>query len=184
MGLELIYPIGYVNGTGSSGEGNGGSSSSTIPTPTPSEPESFDNSQWVYKNNTKHKITYRDYVWEAGATLVTLAPVPSSLGLTCVNEGDIPDPILFCNDIVILPNEEAIVTLLDSSLTHNVHLTIQCITTRGTIECRFVDDRNNPIFIDAQGFSQIMPFNLCNKIILKNTISNSLNVNVTAIEVV
>ncbi|MBR0075101.1 MAG: hypothetical protein IJP96_05065 [Synergistaceae bacterium] len=203
MGLDIMFPFasgGGGSGDSSGGTGTGGGSGSgsgsgggSTPTPTPggeggggssSEPEIMDNTKWIYKNETKHKIIYRDYTWDAGATVAISTPIPSSLGLTCINEGNKPDPILFCNDIVIAPNDEAVVTLSGSSLTHNVHLTIQCITTRGTVECRFIDDENTPIFIDAQGFSQVMPFDLCQKIILKNTISNSLNVNVTAIEVV
>ena len=55
---------------------------------------------YKYKNDTDHAVIYRDRVWQRDEELEVPYIVPSSLGLTCTQEGSAPDPVLYHGDIV------------------------------------------------------------------------------------
>ena len=135
----------------------------------------------IYKNETEHTIIYHDIIWNPYEEYETAFPVPASLGLTCTQEGDMPDPVLFHDDIMIEAGNQSNIELSTPSLSHNVALTILCMS--GGVECRFNGANNKPIPIDERGFVQTLSWELCSKIILTNPLDTSVHISVTALEV-
>ena len=139
---------------------------------------------WIYTNNTSAPIIYRSELWLPDETRESPYPVPDTLGLTCVQEGSTPDPVLFHDDVVIQPGSQAIVNISPPNLSHNVALTIRDMTPNTGCECRFNNERNNPIPIDARSFSLIMAWENCSRLFLLNPTDNEVVISVTAIEAV
>ncbi len=138
--------------------------------------------QYKYKNNTQNTIIYRNDIWQSGDEIETSYPVPLSLGLTCTQEGDTPDPVLFHDDILIDAGEQRVISINAPEITHNVALTILCMDGGG-VECRFNGANNNPIPIDTRGFIQTLSWELCSKVILTNPNDSTVHISLTAIEV-
>ena len=138
--------------------------------------------KFKYRNDTDGLIFYRDDVWGRGDERETAYPVPSSLRLTCIQEGDTPDPVLFHDDIVMGAGEEKLIKINAPFLSRNIYLTIFCMS-EGGVECRFNSSKNKPIPIDARSFSQKMDWTLCSKIFLKNPLDMSVQISITALEV-
>ena len=137
---------------------------------------------YKYKNNTDHTVIYRDRVLLCGEELEVPYPLPSSFGLTCLQEGNAPDPVLFCDDLIIDAGQEATIEISEPLLSHKVYLTILCMS-EGGVECRFNSSENKPIPIDSRGFVQKINWELCSKIFLKNTLDISVHISITALEV-
>ena len=138
--------------------------------------------KFKYRNDTDGLVFYRDDVWEQGDEHETAYPVPSSLGLTCTQEGDTPDPVLFHEDIFVDAGKETVLEINEPALSNKVYLSVLRISD-GNIECRFNSSKNKAIPIDARGFVQKMDWRLCSKIYLKNSLDVSVQVSVTAVEV-
>ena len=139
---------------------------------------------WIYKNNTDKIILYRNNTWQPNDEISISYPVPSTLGLTCIQEGSSPDPVLFHDDFIISAGEQEIINLASPLLSHNVALTILCMTTNSGVECRFNSSNNKPIPIDARGFQQVIAWEMCSKIFLLNPTDNQVHISVSAIEVI
>ena len=137
---------------------------------------------YIYRNNTKRTILYRNYYWLPDDEISTSYPVPDSLGLTCIQEGDSPDPILFHDDIIILAGEQAEVCLDAPTISHNIALSILCLSQDSGVECRFGSPNNRAIPIDLRSFSQVLSWDLCSCIFLLNTTENEARISVSAIE--
>ena len=137
--------------------------------------------KFKYKNDTERAVIYRDRVWQRGEELEVPYPVPPSLGLTCTQEGDAPDPVLYHGDIVINAGEERIIEIAEPLLSHKVFLSILAMS--GGVECRFNSANNKPMPIDDRSFVQKLDWTLCSKIFLKNTLGISVQISVTAVEV-
>ena len=140
--------------------------------------------KWIYKNNTDKIILYRNNTWQPNEEISVPYPVPLNLGLTCIQEGSSPDPILFHDDIIISAGEQEIINLNSPLISHNVALTILCMTTNSGVECRFNSSDNKPIPIDARGFQQVISWEMCSKIFLHNPTDNEVHISVSAIEVI
>lgn len=138
--------------------------------------------KWEYKNNTDKVIVWRNTCWGLGETKDICFPVPEFLGLTCIQEGTMPDPVLFHDDLLIPPNSTEIINLTAPLYSGNISLTLLCIG-QGGVECRFNSESNNPIPIDIRGFSHIIPWEMCARIYLKNTTEAEAHISVSAIEV-
>lgn len=136
---------------------------------------------YKYKNDTGAAVIYRDRVWQRGEEHEVPYPVPPSLGLTCTQEGDAPDPVLYHGDIVINAGEERIIEISEPLLSHKVFLSILAIS--GGVECRFNSANNKPMPIDERSFVQKMDWTLCSKIYLKSILGTSVQISITAVEV-
>ena len=139
---------------------------------------------WIYHNNTDSPVIYRSEMWLPDETCEVAFPVPDSLGLTCVQEGSSPDPVLFHEDITIQPHSQEVVNISPPTLSHNVALSIQDMTTDSGCECRFNHDSNNAIPIDARSFYHVLAWENCSRLFLYNSTDNEAVISVTAIEVV
>lgn len=139
---------------------------------------------WIYKNETDFTVLYRNYSWGQGETVATSCPVPNSFGLTCLQEGSLPDPVLFHDDLVIQSGNDAVAVLDAPYLSHNVALDINCMSRDTGVECRFNSNENKPIPIDVRGFSQVIDWTLCSRIYLHNPTDSEVIISITAIEVV
>ena len=139
--------------------------------------------KYKYKNDTQRTIIYRNKIWQPNMELETSYPVPSSLGLTCTQEGDTLDPVLFHDDIIIDAGQERTFEINAPTLSHKIDLTILCMSENSGVECRFNSANNNPIPIDERGFQQVLFWELCSKIILKNPLDTYVHISVTALEV-
>ena len=138
---------------------------------------------WIYRNNNSETIIYRDITWLPDEEHETVYPIPSSLGLSCIQQGSTPDPILFHSDITVPAGENVTVDIDAPALSHNVALSIRDMTVNSACECRFNHEANKPIPIDARGFSQVLAWELCSRLVLTNTTDNNAVISVTAIEV-
>ncbi len=139
---------------------------------------------WSYKNNTGSTIFYRNSIWQPGDELQTPYPVPPSLGLTCIQEGDALDPVLFHDDVIIQAGQSVYIALAEPTLSHNVDLSISCMTDDNGVECRFNSSRNKPIPIDIRGFSQVLNWELCSLLFFNNTSETEAIISITAFEAV
>ena len=139
---------------------------------------------YIYRNDNHYAVCFQDFLWQAGDTLEVPFPVHESLGLTCIQQGKPPDPVLFHDDFVITPGGDAHVVLGEPLLAHNVALSIECMSLNSGAECRFGSIENLPIPIDARGFIHVLPWTLCSHIFLHNTTENEAIISVTAVEVV
>ena len=140
--------------------------------------------KWKYKNNTERTIFYRDEIYGPDEEFETLYPVPSYLGLTCLQEGNLLDPVLFHDDVLLGAGEEKIIELGGPRISQNVALRIICMTEGAGLECRFNNSSNNPVPIDIRGFSHVLSWELCSKIFLRNSTEIEGQISITVIEVV
>lgn len=139
---------------------------------------------WIYTNNSDNTVLYRGFYWKPGDVLDTPYPVPASLGLTCVQHGSLPDPVLFHDDLIIQSRQNAVVEVNSPLLSNKVALDINCMTAQAGVECYFNSLNNKPIPIDVRGFSQVIDWAFCSKIFLLNPTDLEVIVSITAIEVV
>ena len=138
---------------------------------------------WIYSNNTNAPVIYRSETWLPDETHEIPYPVPSSLGLTCVQEGDTPDPVLFHDDIIIQAGATATVNINAPVFSHKVALSIFCIITDAGCECRFNSLKNCAVPLDVRGFEHTMAWENCSRIFLTNTSDNEAQISVSAVEV-
>ena len=139
---------------------------------------------YVYRNDNSYAVCYAGFLWQSGDTLEIPYPVPDSLGLTCLLQGRPPDPVLFHDDIVILPGSEATVSLAEPLLSLNVALSILCMTSSSGAVCRFGHPYNIPVPIDARGFEHVLSWQFCSKLFLHNPTELEAVISISAIEVV
>lgn len=139
---------------------------------------------WIYKNNSDVTVLYRDSIWRPGDILETPYPVPNSLGLTCIQEGNSLDPVLFHDDVIIQAGKSASIEIQEPALSHKVSLNILCMTTDNGVKCSFNSSNNKYIPIDIRGFNQVLDWNLCSKIFLINPTETEAIISITAFEVV
>ena len=139
---------------------------------------------YIYRNDNSYAVCYAGFLWQSGDTLEIPYPVPDSLGLTCLLQGRPPDPVLFHDDIVILPGSEATVSLAEPLLSLNVALSILCMTSSSGAVCRFGHPDNIPVPIDARGFEHVLSWQFCSKLFLHNPTELEAVISISAIEVV
>ena len=139
---------------------------------------------FLYKNNTKNTVIFQNLICLPGDELSVPFPIPSSLGLTCIQEGSSPDPVLFHDDIIIPPQQTVSVSLSEPLLSHNVALRILDMSLDSGVECRFNSTINRPIPIDARGFVHVLPWQFCSKIFFFNNLDILASISITAIEVI
>ena len=137
---------------------------------------------YIYRNDSHQAVSFLDYCWLPDEILSTPYPVPVSLGLTCIQQGIPPDPVLFHDDVAVSPGEHASVNIPAPALSHNVVLSIQCMTPSSGVECRFGSSQNKPIPIDVRAFSQTLDWILCSQILLHNPTEAEAVISVSAIE--
>lgn len=140
--------------------------------------------KWIYRNDTDTTIIYCADTWLPGKTHETTLPVPDTLGLTCVQEGDEADLVIFHDDILIQPGIQEVVSIPAPKLSHAVALSIFCMTEDSGCECRFNSPRNCFIPIDIRGFQQTTSWQNCKHVYLTNNTENEVVISVTAIEAV
>ncbi len=139
---------------------------------------------YIYRNDTHHTIYYRQYSWRPDEQVATSFPIPDSLGLTCIQEGTPPDPVLLHDDVVIQPHQVQEIALNEPMFSHNVSLTIRDMTPEAGAECSFNSRDNVHIPIDARLFTHVLTYELCAKIFLHNPTDNQVVISVNAVEVV
>ena len=138
--------------------------------------------KYIYRNDTHHIIHYRRFSWLPDEQLETPYPVPDDLGLTCIQLGQPPDPVLFHDDVIVPAGEQVIVSIDAPALSHAVALTVFCISPSSGVECRFGSSENKPIPIDMRAFSQTLDWALCSRIFLLNPTDAEAIISVSAIE--
>ena len=139
---------------------------------------------WIYRNDTDSVIIYRSETWLPGVSREVSYPVPPELGLTCIQEGDSPDPVLFHSDITVQPGAQEVISIPAPKLSHAVALSIFCMTADSGCECRFNSTHNCIIPIDIRGFQQTTSWENCSRIFFNNPTDNEVVISVTAIEAV
>ena len=139
--------------------------------------------KWKYKNTTDRTVIWRGERWGPGEEKEVSHPVPASLGFVCLREGNVPDPVLFHDDLIIAPNETRAVELDGPSSTHNVAISLFCLSGGG-VECRFNSGENTPIPMDVRGFAHTMPWEMCARMFLTNTTETETHISVSAVEVI
>lgn len=138
---------------------------------------------WIYRNDSISPIIYRSETWLPNETRESPFPVPDTLGLTCIQEGDSPDPVLFHDDIIIQAGETATVNINAPLFSHKVALSIFCMTTDASCECRFNSLKNCAIPLDVRGFEHTTAWENCSRIFLINTSDNEAQISISAVEV-
>ena len=138
--------------------------------------------KYIYRNDTRHVIHFRNLSWLPDDTLETAYPVPDDLGLTCIQLGHPPDPVLFHDDVIVPAGEHVTIAINAPVLSHKVALTIFCLTPSAGIECRFGNSENKPIPIDMRAFSQTLDWALCSQVSLYNPTDTEAIISISAIE--
>lgn len=139
---------------------------------------------WIYRNNTDSVILFRNIICKPNEEITSRYPLPSSSGLTCVQEGSSPDPVILHEDIVIQGGEDVSVSVNSPELSRHVALSILCMTNDGGVECRFNSSNNKPVPIDTRGFIHTLDWEMCSKIFLHNPADTETIISITAVEVV
>ena len=140
--------------------------------------------KWIYINNSPATVIYRSETWLPGETRETPYPVPDTLGLTCIQEGDTLDPVLFHSDIIIPPGGQEVVNINHPKLSQAVDLSIRCISHDTGCECRFNSPHGCAVPLDFREFRQITSWQNCSRIYLINTTDIQAHISVTALEAV
>ena len=138
--------------------------------------------KWRYRNDTDRAVFWNGVTWGPGTEREISCPVPSSLGLTLVQEGDGPDPVLCHEDLIVQSGETASVELDGPTLAHKVRLSLYCMGGTG-VEARFNSADNRPFPVDARGFYQVMPWEMCARMYFTNPTNEETHVSVSAVEV-
>ena len=137
---------------------------------------------YIYRNDTHHAVLYRNLSWLPDELLESVFPVPDELGLTCIQSGHPPDPVLFHDDVIVQAGEQVSISINAPALGHAVALTIFCISPSAGVECRFGSSENKPIPIDMRAFSQTIDWALCSQIFLHNPTETEAIISISAIE--
>ncbi len=137
---------------------------------------------WKYRNNTNRTVLWMDRRWEPGDEKEIRYPVPSYLGLTCIQEGSGPDPVLCHEDVILRQGETTRIDVSGPAAGHKVALTLLCIGAGGA-ECRFNSEDSRPIPVDARPFTHTLPWEFCSVIYLKNIAEGETHISVSAVEV-
>lgn len=140
--------------------------------------------KWIYRNDSDSTVLYRSDTWLPGETHDTALPVPDTLGLTCVQEGDAPDIVLLHSDVVVQPGTQEVINIPAPKLSYAVSITILCMTEDSGCECRFNSPRNCIIPIDVRGFQQTTSWQNCSRVYLTNNTEIEAVISVTAVEAV
>ncbi len=140
--------------------------------------------KWIYRNDSAAHVIYRNSSWLPGETHETPYPVPDSLGLTCIQEGDSLDPVLFHDDILIQPGAQEVIAIPSPKLSHKVDITVICMSPDSGCECRFNSPRNCVIPVDVRGFQQVTSWENCSRIFLTNTTENEAVISLSVLEAV
>ena len=138
--------------------------------------------KWKYKNFADRIIVWRGERWGPGDEREVSYPVPSSLGLVRLQEGNVPNPVLFHDDLILSPGETRMVELDGPTWTHQVALSMFCLSGGGA-ECWFISQDNTPIPLDARGFVHTMPWEMCARMFFTNTTETETHISVSAVEV-
>ena len=138
--------------------------------------------KWKYKNATDRTVIWRGERWGPGDEKEVSYPVPSSLGFVCLREGNVPEPVLFHDDLIIAPGETRTVELDGPTQTHQVALSLFCVSGGGA-ECRFISRSNKPLPLDVRGFAHTMPWEMCARMFFTNTAETETHISVSAVEV-
>ena len=137
---------------------------------------------YIYRNDSRQTVSFLDNFWLPEEILSTPYPVPESLGLTCIQQGIPPDPVLFHDDVTVPQGGQVSVSIPAPVLSHNVVLSVYCMTPSAGVECRFGCSQNKPIPIDVRAFSQTLDWILCSQILLYNPTDAEAVISVSAIE--
>ena len=137
---------------------------------------------YVYRNDTHHTVHYRNFSCLPDELLETDYPVPDDLGLTCIQLRHPPDPVLFHDDVIVPAGEQITITINSPVLSHDVALTIFCLTPSAGVECKFGSPENKPVPIDMRAFSQTIDWTLCSQIFLFNPTDTEAIISISAIE--
>ncbi|MBQ9565195.1 MAG: hypothetical protein IJU98_06360 [Synergistaceae bacterium] len=138
--------------------------------------------RWKYLNSTDRTVIWRGERWGPGEEKEISYPVPASLGFTCLQEGNVPEPVLFHDDLILTPGETRTVELDGPQQTHNVALSLFCVKGGGA-ECRFTSRDNKPIPLDVRGFAHTLPWEMCARMVFTNTTETETHISVSAVEV-
>ena len=139
--------------------------------------------KWKYKNTTDKAVIWRGERWGPGEEKEVSYPIPSSLGFVCLREGNVPNPVLFHDDLIIAPGETRTVELDGPASTRNVALSLFCLSGGG-VECRFNSVQNTPIPLDVRGFAHTLPWEMCARMFFTNTTETETHISVSAVEVI
>ena len=139
---------------------------------------------WIYKNFSKNTIIHNNKICKPDEQIISPYPLPSSLGLTCIQEGRNPDPVILHEDVSLKAGETKFIDINAPELSKNIALSIMCMTQDSGVECRFNHNDNKPVPIDIRGFSQTLPWIMCSRIFLKNVTSSLAVISITAVEVI
>ena len=138
---------------------------------------------YLYRNDNSYPVGVDGVICSPGETFSLDFPAPPSLGLTLIQQGNPPDPVLFHDDFLIAPGQSVDVALNDPVWSHNVALSILCMSNNSGVQCCFGATSNIPVPIDARGFEHVLDWRLCSKLFLLNSTDNDALISVTALEV-
>lgn len=139
---------------------------------------------YIYRNDTQQTIFYQNEFCLPHEQIETTCPIPDNLGLTCIQLGVPPDPVLFHDDIIIPPNGQTEVLLDAPAISHNVALSVLCMSQDSGVLCRFGSDTNRPVPIDVRGFIHVLSWELCSRIVFLNPTDYDTHISVSAVEVI
>jgi hypothetical protein len=133
---------------------------------------------------------WKGYVWPVGATRPigretdeVPIPVPDYLGLTVVQQGDIPDPVYFADDVVVTSGGGDLTVSIPAPPDGSVFvdLTVWCGIGEGAF-LRFNSDSNNEISIDARAVIRRMKWEDCATLYFRNPTSGDVTMGIVAMK--
>jgi hypothetical protein len=156
--------------------------------------------EWRYQNQTDHAIIHKGVLWrppvpetpateycpripgKAGTLLCTKYPIPDEVGLTRIQEGSVPDPVIFSDDVVVEgAGGERIVHIPNPNGDEFIDVTIWCGIGDGAF-LRFNGPDNTEISIDQRGVIRRMRWEDCATLYLKNPTSGEVVIGISVLK--
>jgi hypothetical protein len=144
---------------------------------------------WTYQNQSDHAIIFHGYLWEPpkaekpGTVRNTKYPIPDYVGLTLMQQGDIPDPVYFADDVVVPAGGGELTVSIPAPADGSVFidLSVWCGIGDGAF-LRFNGDSNNEISIDARAVIRRMKWEDCAALYFRNPTSGDVTIGISALK--
>lgn len=135
---------------------------------------------WRYRNDSGTFVIWNGRSWEPGEEYAVSYPIPQYMNLTCLQEGEVPDPVLCHEDVILKVGESTRIDIAAPLPGQKVLLTLTAIGDSGA-ECRFNNENNKAIPVDGRSFSCVLPWECCASLHLTNIAESESQISVTAV---
>jgi len=145
--------------------------------------------QWIYRNDTDHPVMWKGFVWPPEETRPVMKdsddvpfPVPEHIGLTLVQEGNVPDPVVFADDVVVEGAGGELIVHIPAPANGDefIDITVWCGIGDGAF-LRFNGPDNTEISIDRRGLIRRMRWEDCATLYFRNPTGGEATIGISVL---